>query len=785
MSIYTLNQWVVWKLELEPGKLKPTKIPINPATGGKASSTNPATWTDYASACAALQSDGSLAGVGLILTPNDPYFLIDLDGCRDTVTGEFTPDALSICSQFPGAAWEFSQSGEGVHIIGQCNAPLLAPHRNKWAGWCEFYTQHRFVAFSPAGGGMLAGDTDIDWTDTLQRVVPLRAVGADGIPLDDDELSGPRADWCGPDDDDELLRRILASDGGPAAKLGAAPKPEALWHADAHVLGMFYPDHGGTRQYDASAADQALMNQLAYWTGCDRDRMIRLFSRSALGQRDKWKNRAYYRNHTTHSSIRTTRKVYAGNRMDRKLADQKIGDAFNADDHRKIPVITLEDCNENLVFIMTGNSGYVGHKVTREVHPLGLMKTLYQGCTTTIEIVDQRSGEVKLKQKPVIEVWLSTKQFYENTLSWNPNAGSSCESVEDAKPAFNLWRGLIRPTSGERMLGDAPLRAQWLKAWEAHLAFLVPIPEERAHFERWLAHILQRPGELPQTGWIFITEKTGVGRNWLASVLCRVIRGYVASNMMLDDVLTGQFNGRMAQKLLGIVDEAKAGMEGPGRWILKEKSKTLINPETRLINIKGGMQYVEVNCMRWLIFSNNWDAIALDANDRRYNVVANPTEKPGPEYYEWLYDHLHHPEFIGAVWAHLMTVDISDFRPGLDACTNEAKRRLIESTSSDLESGIDSFKAAWPGRVAFARHLREFLVETGGGGKPVSDWVVQRVAGTRGIKFQKSRMSDANARFEKIIILDPNISIDEVENIASRHKFIAEVIKAEADYKFS
>jgi len=785
MSIYALNQWVVWRHELQPGKIKPVKIPVNPHNLKNASSTNPATWSDFSTAVNVLTVNPSLAGIGFILTPNDPYFLIDLDGCRDSVTGIFTPDAMSICSQFPGAAWEYSQSGEGVHIIGQCDGASLAAHRNKWDGWCEFYTANRFIAFSPSGGGILAGNPDVDWTDTLRRVVPMRPVGPDGAMLDDDAIgSGPRADWCGPSDDEELIRRFLASDGGPAAKLGAAPRPADLWNADSHVLGAFYPCERGERLFDASSADQALMNQLAYWTGCDRERMIRLFSQSAFGQRDKWKNRAYYRNHTTHSSVRTTRKVYQGNRMDRKLADQKIGDAFSENEHRKIPVITLEDANRDFVFIMTGNTGYVGHRTTREVHALGLMKTLFQGSTTTVETVDQRNGEVKLKQRAVIDVWLTTKQFYENTVAWNPNAGGSCESAEDAKPAFNLWRGLIEPTGGERMLGDAALRAEWLKAWERHLAFLVPVEAERIHFERWLAHIVQRPGELPQTGWIFITEKTGVGRNWLASVLVRVIRGYVASNMLLDDVLTGSFNGRMSQKLLGIVDEAKAGMEGPGRWILKEKSKTLINPETRLINIKGGMQYVELNCMRWLIFSNNWDAIALDPNDRRYNVVANPTDKPGPEYYEWLYDHLHRSEFIAAVWAHLKTLDISAFRPGLDAGMNDAKRRLLESVSSDLEAGIDAFKAIWPGRVAFARHLREFLAETNQNGKPVAEMTLQRVAMTRGIKFQKGRCQERNAKYEKIIIIDPTISLDKIENIALRDNFISEILKSEANYKF-
>lgn len=63
-------------------------------------------------------------------------------------------------------------------------------------------------------------------------------------------------------------------------------------------------DHDG----DHSAADQALCNLLAFWTGKDPDRMDRLFRQSGL-YRDKW-DRDSYRESTIQRSISGVRNVY-------------------------------------------------------------------------------------------------------------------------------------------------------------------------------------------------------------------------------------------------------------------------------------------------------------------------------------------------------------------------------------------------------------------------------------------------------------------------------------------
>ncbi len=73
-------------------------------------------------------------------------------------------------------------------------------------------------------------------------------------------------------------------------------------------------DHGDLIGHDDdhSRADQALCNHLAYWTRRDAERIERLFSASALGQREKWQKRADYRTRTIQEAIDGTTETYSG-----------------------------------------------------------------------------------------------------------------------------------------------------------------------------------------------------------------------------------------------------------------------------------------------------------------------------------------------------------------------------------------------------------------------------------------------------------------------------------------
>ena len=109
-------QWCVWRWTQRPDGSwqKPPFVAAQPAR--HASTNDPNTWTDYATALATVQA-GHADGLTYILTKNDPYGAIDLDHCRDKLC------SIDVWAQnFLQAAvhtyQEITPSGEGIRIWG-------------------------------------------------------------------------------------------------------------------------------------------------------------------------------------------------------------------------------------------------------------------------------------------------------------------------------------------------------------------------------------------------------------------------------------------------------------------------------------------------------------------------------------------------------------------------------------------------------------------------------------------------------------------------------------------
>ena len=106
---------------------KATKPPLR-ASGGYASTTDPTSWSSFDEALAAAR-DKQL-GVGFVLDHGqDGIAGIDLDGCRDPLTGVITPAATKIIHAI-GSYAEVSPSGTGVKILCRVDPlPELRTHK--------------------------------------------------------------------------------------------------------------------------------------------------------------------------------------------------------------------------------------------------------------------------------------------------------------------------------------------------------------------------------------------------------------------------------------------------------------------------------------------------------------------------------------------------------------------------------------------------------------------------------------------------------------------------------
>lgn len=180
-------------------------------------------------------------------------------------------------------------------------------------------------------------------------------------------------------------------------------------------------------------------------------------------------------------------------------------------------------------------------------------------------------------------------------------------------------------------------------------------------FLDWLAHLAQRPGELPTFGFLHIAPEQGLGRGWIAEVLSQVFGGrHVEKGFDLVGALKSGFNGQLGGKLMAVVDEIDAG---GAQWSIAQSLKKIVTETTRLVNAKYGRVTLEHNACRWLIFSNSETALPLEGGDRRFHVARCDDPPKAKDYYAQLYALRNDLQFIASVAELLRQRDISTFRP--------------------------------------------------------------------------------------------------------------------------
>ncbi len=295
-------QWVTWGYESRDSG-KPAKRLYDPKTGLPASHSTPDTWGTFDQAVAALAADATARGIGYVFAPEDPYTGIDLDYCRDPITGEIDPDAQAIVEQFQSYT-EISPSGTGLHILVKGKLPGAGRSvATQWAngrhGKIELYDQRRY--FTVTGDHLPGTPTTIE-----PRQADVTALYQRLAQADPDQAPTRLANSLPPtnlaDDDTLLSKARTAKDGAKFCRLF---------------------DQGDTSEYggDHSAADQALCNLLAFWSG-DADQMDGLFRRSAL-MRDKWDEK---RGEQTYGELTITKALlFVPNRYDGESSDQPSG----------------------------------------------------------------------------------------------------------------------------------------------------------------------------------------------------------------------------------------------------------------------------------------------------------------------------------------------------------------------------------------------------------------------------------------------------------------------------
>lgn len=284
--------------ELVPSETRPGKTDKMPCV--------PRSWKDPAGHLTAEQAFEAAAswkgahpiGVGYLIWEDDPFFFLDLDQAREGKA--WKPHVEELRRLIPKSAFEISSSRTGCHMFGSFEGGVK--HAKKYAPLgLELYTSARLAALT---GESMIGNAGEPLTEGLKKLIDKYfEPGEDArhVEIEWEDVAHP--EWNGIADDDELIERFLNSRASPAQILGSKATNRELWEADEAALAEAFPTLSES-PWDRSGADMSLASRMAYWTGSNPVRMLRLMERSAL-QREKWDMRPSW-------LIRTIEKAIAG-----------------------------------------------------------------------------------------------------------------------------------------------------------------------------------------------------------------------------------------------------------------------------------------------------------------------------------------------------------------------------------------------------------------------------------------------------------------------------------------
>lgn len=272
-------RWVCWRYEERQGKR--TKVPYNPGTGRRASSTAADTWSPFQ---IAWQQRHRYDGPGIVLVDDDDLVGVDLDHCIDEfgTINDWAADIVGALDSYT----EITPSGQGLRIF--CRGAL--PPGGRKRGNVEMYDRERFLT--------VTGNRVADTRGTIEeRANQLAVVHSLFFPPEPELQKAVRPLPTLELDDQELLRRAESATNGQ--------KFAALWRGDTS-------EYGG----DDSSADLALCSALTFWTGGDQARIDRLFRQSGL-MRAKWDERRgvhTYGERTITHAVATTHNSFSDRR---------------------------------------------------------------------------------------------------------------------------------------------------------------------------------------------------------------------------------------------------------------------------------------------------------------------------------------------------------------------------------------------------------------------------------------------------------------------------------------
>lgn len=371
------KNWVCWQAYPDPKSHSGiSKKPINPRTGGFAMPNNSDTWSDFETA---VRESAKYSGIGFMFS-NSPFFGVDLDDMPNDIQDYQNGGTDNIISEFVNTLQsytEFSQSKTGVHIICKGTLPEGRRKAKNDSGGFEMYENGRFFVVT---GNYCSEYGYIN--DCTESVKPLHSKYLGKTAEPKPNRQNMQNITVNLNSVDDIVRAACSAKNGSLFK--------ALYSGDFSAYSS------------QSEADMAFCNMLAFWCGCDAEKMDAIFRQSGL-MRDKWDRK---QSGTTYGVI-TLQKAISGCSQTynpKKQNDYSIsignGKVIQTVDEEKMRAYTFDDMGnaerfvdlfgENVRYCYTEKKWYFYNSMRWSVDNLGVILRMADKC------VEAMKAEAKL-----------------------------------------------------------------------------------------------------------------------------------------------------------------------------------------------------------------------------------------------------------------------------------------------------------------------------------------------------------------------------------------------------
>lgn len=256
-------RFCTWKYEARGGRK--TKVPYNPATGGRAQTDKAETFTDFKTAMTAVAM-GRYDGIGIRVDNdgNGGVGAIDIDHCiRED--GSLNDIAASVLAIFPGIYVEKSPSGTGLRAFFRV-APDYVFDK------ATYYINNRKLGLEIYVPG--ATNRFVTVTGDVYR--------AGTVPLATEQLATAL---------DTYMKRKQRVTNATVEACSYLTDEQVIEHASKSANGERFMDYykGNWQKYydNQSDADMSFVSMLAFWCGNVEEQIDRIYRSSGM-MRDKW-----------------------------------------------------------------------------------------------------------------------------------------------------------------------------------------------------------------------------------------------------------------------------------------------------------------------------------------------------------------------------------------------------------------------------------------------------------------------------------------------------------------